>query len=57
MLIKLTVEEDLIYGKLIGDYLNFGYTDLMAEKLCIRDLKKIFPRLNKLIKKGLKISI
>ena len=55
--IKFTLNEDLMYGKLMGDYLNMGYSDLKAEKFVIRDLKEQFPRLRKLLKKDTKISL
>lgn len=55
--LKLTTNEDLMYGKLMGDFLNLGYSNLKAENLTIRELKKQFPRLRKLIKKDTKISL
>ena len=55
--LKLTVDEDLMYSKLMGDFLNLNYCDLNAERLTIKELKKQFPRLRKLIKKNTKISL
>lgn len=55
--LKLIVAEDLMYGKLMGDFLNLGHSDLDAEELTIEELKKQFPRLRKLIKKDTKISL
>jgi hypothetical protein len=55
--LKFTEAEDIIYSKLMGDFLNLGYSDLTAEKLTIRELKKQFPRLKKLLKKDTKIAL
>jgi hypothetical protein len=53
--IKLTEEEDNMYNKFMGKYLNISNNELKAEEETIRELKEMFPRLKKLLKKGVKI--
>ena len=54
--IKLTKEEDAMYNKFMGKYLNICDDVLVGEKETIRELKAMFPRLKKLLKKGVKIQ-
>ena len=55
--VKLTTDEDEMYGKLMGDNLNLGYSEKEAEQNTIYELKRHFPRLRKLIKKDTKIAL
>lgn len=55
--LMLTKEEDDVYGKLMGDFLEAGYDEDEAEKETIKDMKKKYPRLKNLISKKTKISL
>lgn len=55
--IKFTEQEDLMYSKLMGTYLNLGNSNLQAEKLTLEEMKEIYPRLKKLLNKNVKISL
>lgn len=55
--LKLTADEDSMYGKLMGGNLNLGYSEKEAEQNTVYELKRHFPRLRKLTKKDTKISL
>lgn len=54
--IKLTEEEDALYGKIMGDCLNAGMSEEDAEKETLEELKSNFPRLKDLFVGDFKIA-
>ncbi len=55
--ITLTTEQDLWYGKYMGDFLTQGLTELKAEKETIKLLIQKFPELSVLKNKKVKIAV